>query len=79
MDYMPNDSSNLLNIISILLAMENLQENREQSRQNDVQSANDKQAQFLLSEIDRKFEEQNRMLEEIRDMIKGLRGDGNDT
>lgn len=76
---MPNDSSNLLNIISILLAMENLQENREQSRQNDVQSANDKQAQFLLSEIDRKFEEQNRMLEEIRDMIKGLRGDGNDT
>mgnify|MGYP006895547094 FL=1 len=33
-----------LNILSILLALQNLQENREQTKQNDVQAANDKQA-----------------------------------
>lgn len=79
MDFMQNNNNNILNVLSIILALENLQENREQSKQNDVQSANDKQAEFLLKEIDRKFEEQNKMLEEIRDIVKDLRGDGNDT
>lgn len=55
----------LLSILSFLLGYENLLENREQSRQNDVQSANDKQAKYLLEELSRKFEEQNKILEEI--------------
>ena len=54
-----------LGLLSILLGYENLIENRTQSAQNDVQSANDKQAQYLLSEIDRKFNEQNEMLKKI--------------
>lgn len=44
-------------------------ENREQSAHNDVSVANDKQAQFLLEELGRKFEEQNQMLREI---LEGL-------
>lgn len=55
----------LLSILSFLLGYENLLENREQSRQNDVQSANDKQAKYLLEELERKFDEQNKMLKEI--------------
>lgn len=55
----------LLSILSFLLGYENLLENREQSRQNDVQSANDKQAKYLLEELSRKFEEQNKILKDI--------------
>lgn len=55
----------LLSILSFLLGYENLLENREQSRQNDVKSANDKQTKYLLEELSRKFEEQNKILKEI--------------
>lgn len=41
----------------------------EQSEQNDVQAANDKQAKYLLVEITRKFDEQNGMLKEQNVMI----------
>lgn len=54
-----------LGLFSILLGYENLIENRTQSTQNDVQSANNKQAQYLLSEIDRKFNKQNEILKKI--------------
>ena len=55
----------LLQILSIILGYQNLIENRQQSTHNDVTAANDKQAQFLLEEISRKFDEQNTMLERI--------------
>jgi hypothetical protein len=56
---------NLLNILSVFLALQNLQENREQSAHNDVQIANDNQAKLILTEINGKFAEQNKMLGEI--------------
>lgn len=52
----------LLNILSVAIGLQNLQENREQSAHNDVQTANSQQAKFILSEISRQFEEQNRVL-----------------
>lgn len=55
----------ILAVASVLLGMQNLQENRQQSAHNDVQLANDKQAEYLLSEINRRFDEQNKMLEEL--------------
>lgn len=55
----------ILSFFSTYLAILNLCENREQSAHNDVSAANDKQAQYLLSEIDRKFNEQNEMLKKI--------------
>lgn len=58
-----------LSVLSILLGYENLIENRQQSRQNDVQSANDKQAAYMLAELDRKFEEQNAMLRKILEVL----------
>lgn len=64
--------SDFLGIVSLYLGLRNLTENEQQSdaqlkllKDNDVQSANDKQAQYLLKELGRKFDEQNQMLKEI--------------
>ena len=56
--------SDLLNVLSLILAVENLSENRQQSQYNDVHKANDEQAKLLLKEINEKFEEQNIILRE---------------
>ena len=56
--------SDLLNVLSLILALENLSENRQQSQYNDVHKANDEQAELLLKEINEKFEEQNIILRE---------------
>lgn len=55
----------ILQAFSIYLGVLNLIENREQSAHNDVSHANDKQAQYLLTELGRKFDEQNEMLKHI--------------
>lgn len=72
---MENKEFNILDVLSVasfLLGYENLIDNRNQSaqsekllRQNDVNQANDKQAQYLLTELGRKFDEQNEMLKQI--------------
>lgn len=58
-----------LTVLSFLMGYENLMENREQSRQNDVSAANDKQAEYLLEELGRKFDEQNAMLKKILEAL----------
>lgn len=63
------NNGDLLNIVSILLALQNLQENREQTKQNDVQAANDKQAKILLDEIGAQFSEQNKILTRIENKL----------
>ena len=63
------NNGDLLNIVSILLALQNLQENREQTKQNDVQSANDKQAKILLDEIGAQFSAQNKILTRIENKL----------
>ena len=65
-----NQDVDILAVISVLLGMINVQENRLQSAQNDVQSANDKQAKFLLEAINKQFEEQNNKLDEIIRLLK---------
>lgn len=64
--------SDILAVASIYLGMRNLIENEQQSdaqikilRQNDIGAANDKQAAYLLEELGRKFEQQNKLLQEI--------------
>ena len=59
----------ILTVASFLLGYENLMENRQQSAQNDVAAANDKQAKYLLEELGRKFDEQNEMLRKIMEAI----------
>lgn len=57
--------SDTLGLVSLLLGYQNLLENREQSRHNDVSAANDAQAQYLLQELGRQFNEQNEMLKTL--------------
>lgn len=66
------DFIDLLAVLSFFLGYENLMENRQQSRQNDVSAANDKQARFLLRSIGQRFDEQDKMIREIYDTVKRL-------
>lgn len=69
--------SDLLAIVSLVVGLQNLSENEQQSahseeliKQIDVDAANDRQAQRLLEELGRQFEEQNNMLREILKAVK---------
>ena len=67
-----NELINLINILSFVIGYSNLQENRQQSANNDVQEANKAQAKYLLNEINRRFDEQNKILEELNVMLARL-------
>lgn len=55
---------NSIGLISLLVGVQNLQENRQQTAANDVHAANEEQAKLLLTEIRKLFQEQNDILEE---------------
>lgn len=63
----PNNQnySDLLNALSLILAVENLKQNEAQSQYNDVHRANDEQAELLLKEINERFAEQNENIAQI--------------
>lgn len=60
----------ILSVMSFVIAIQNLDENRQQSAHNDIQAANAKQEQHLLQEIKKMFEEQNKMLNEILSLLR---------
>lgn len=73
----PNQNGNdsffdLIGVLSFYVSLLNLDENRQQSAHNDVQAANDKQAQYLLNEINRRFDEQNQILADQNVMLDRL-------
>lgn len=70
---MNNDT--LLQILSVYLGVLNINENREQSAHNDVSAANDKQAQYMLAELKRLFDEQNEKLDTILKLLEGKNED----
>ena len=57
--------SDLLNALSLILAVENLKQNEAQSQYNDVHKANDEQAKLLLEKINERFDEQNENIDRI--------------
>lgn len=67
-----NNFFNLVNLIALALGYENLQENRQQSAYNDVHAANDKQAEYLLQQINARFDEQNKILERQNQILERL-------
>ena len=74
--------ADLLAIYSIYLGTKNLVENEQQSeqqlkilRQNDITAANDKQAAYILDDINAKFDEQNSMIRKIMDKLGIKDGD----
>lgn len=73
MDERQFNALDILTVASFLIGAKNLQENREQSKHNDISAANEKQAEYLLQELTRKFEEQNAMLKEILEVLNSGR------
>lgn len=73
MDDRQFNALDILTVASFLIGAQNLQENREQSTHNNVSAANEKQAEYLLQELTRKFEEQNAMLKEILEVLNNGR------
>ena len=67
-----NELINLINILSLVVGLQNMRENELQSAHNDVQAANDKKSEYLLNEINRRFDEQNKILEEQNIMLARL-------
>lgn len=57
--------SDILNALSLILAVENLKQNEAQSQYNDVHRANDEQAELLLENINKRFAEQNENIAQI--------------
>ena len=71
-----NDSFlDLINALSLIIGIQNLQENREQSAHNDIHAENEAQARYILTEITALLEEQNVMLREILSILKGKSND----
>lgn len=66
------DVIDIISVASFLLGYENLMENREQSAQNDVGAANDKQASYLLEKIGEMLDRQDETLERLTGMIERL-------
>lgn len=64
--------ADFLGIVSLWVGLENMAENRQQSAQNDVGAANDKQASYLLSEIGKRLDRQDRTLEAILEKLERL-------
>jgi hypothetical protein len=80
-----NNFFDILNLASLIVGIQNLNENREQSAHNDIQTENQRQAEFLLSEISRQFAdikslfaEQNKTLERIVQALQKLNEMEND-
>ena len=67
-----NNFFDAINLASLIIGLQNLQENREQSSHNDVQVANDAQAKYLLDEINARFQEQNVLLNKILNILEEL-------
>ena len=62
--------SDLLNALSLILAVENLKQNEAQSQYNDVHKANDEQAKLLLEKINERFAEQNENIDLILKILR---------
>ena len=76
---MMNDDQfyNLVNLLALGIGVMNLQENREQTAYNDVHASNQKQAEYLLGEIGKQFESQNKKIDEILERLERIESNDN--
>lgn len=80
MDNIENKSFSFLDLINILsfwIAVMNLEQNIEQSKEQDINKANEKQQKEILDNIHKQFEKQNQLLysleKKIDELLKGGR------
>lgn len=66
------DIIDIISVLSFMLGLQNLNENRLQSAHNDVQAANSKQEKHLMDNLTKLFQEQNEMLEDIQERLRKI-------
>lgn len=64
--------SDILNALSLILAVENLKQNEAQSQYNDVHKANDEQAELLLNKINDRFAKQDIILKQHTELLNKI-------
>lgn len=71
------DFLDLINILSFWIAVMNLEQNIEQSKEQDINKSNEKQQKEILDNIHKQFEKQNQLLysleKKIDELLKGGR------
>lgn len=65
-----NNFMNAVDLVALLIGIINLQENRTQSAQNDVNAANEREARYLLDEIGKRLDAQDAILKQILDKLE---------
>lgn len=66
------DFLDLINILSFWIAVMNLEQNIEQSKEQDINKANKKQQKEILNNIHEQFEQQNELIYSIEKKIDKL-------
>lgn len=66
------DFLDLINILSFWIAVMNLEQNIEQSKEQDINKANEKQQKEILKNIHEQFEQQNELIYSIENKIDEL-------
>lgn len=72
---MYNQNENFMdavNIAGFILGIVNVLQNAEALSQNDILDMNQQQSKFILSELEKRFSEQNEILEKQNDMLKRI-------
>lgn len=60
---------NAIDILALVIGFQNLYENRQQSAQNDVNEANEREARYILEQIGKRLDEQDAMLRRILEIL----------
>ena len=64
---------NAINLLAFALGYENLQENRTQSAYNNIHASNQRQAEYLLQEINARFDRQDKKIDEILERLERIK------
>ena len=69
-----NQNQNFMNAVdlaALLIGIVNLQENRQQTAYNDVNTANEREARYILEQVNMRLDAQDAMLRRILDRLDG--------
>lgn len=68
--YQNQNFMDAVDILALLIGLQNLLENRQQSAQNDVNAANELEARYILEQVNKRLDAQDAMLRQILDHLE---------
>lgn len=60
---------NAIDLAALLIGIVNLQENRQQTAYNDVNAANEREARYILEQVNKRLDAQDAMIRQILDRL----------